>query len=739
MESNKIYEFDNFRLDTAERQLVHDGRPIALASKAFDLLVLLVRNNGHLLGKEDLYNAVWPGQIVEDSNLTVQISAIRRALGRGKYIDTVIGSGYRFSADVREVGSGYDDVILESETIRRVVIEEHRVEPDGAQDLAATAIEKIQPARPTSSRLRWLPLAVVVMALGVMGAYLLYRTRPQPIVDAAQQGEMTMKRLTDGKQLGAVTISPDGRLIAYIENSKLGAGTLFVQQIDTNTVRSVLEPAERTFGCVEFSPDSSLIYYIVFDERDPGGALYSVPFLGGAPKRILGKTGSCFSLSPDGKRVAFFRSNTELKRKYLMTAETDVPGREDALIDRPSDEWSFRMGLAWSPDAKMITIFADLDTKRPESRVMLHGIDTITLETKPLSSEELSNVGKMTWTHDGRNLLFVGKKGDGVNQLYRMEYPSGAVHRVTNDLETYGNFGLGVTADGSALVANIFEENAQIWSLENGADAKQAVRLTTGATDGRAGLAARSDTDVTFVARTNNGLEIETLTVGSDVRPLTTDTVPQRDVNASPDGRHIVYSSADDAGSHIYRMSAVDGSEVSQITFGNVRDTRPDVSPDGTWIAYASGEDGNEMVWKVPFNGGAPIKLTDFPCGSPVMSPDGRLIACEIRSNTRAKPSMIAIISSEGGPALKTFPILPFQFGAQTIRWSGDGKAIVFAKPDNGVMNLWQQPIDGSPPQQLTNFTDGVIWSFSLTRDGRRIFLSRGKSSVDVVQIRNFR
>src|SRR6266436_4702935 len=95
-----VYEFDNFRLDAAQRRLLRDGEPVPLSSKAFDLLLVLVENSGRLVEKEELYQRVWADQIVEESNLTVQMSAIRKAMGdrRGpqQYINTITGRGYRF-------------------------------------------------------------------------------------------------------------------------------------------------------------------------------------------------------------------------------------------------------------------------------------------------------------------------------------------------------------------------------------------------------------------------------------------------------------------------------------------------------------------------------------------------------------------------------------------------------------------------------------------------------------------
>ena len=76
-----IYQFDGFRLDPRERQLLRDGCPIPLTDKAFQTLLLLVRRSGHLVDKSELISAVWGETIVEEGNLAVTISIIRKKLG----------------------------------------------------------------------------------------------------------------------------------------------------------------------------------------------------------------------------------------------------------------------------------------------------------------------------------------------------------------------------------------------------------------------------------------------------------------------------------------------------------------------------------------------------------------------------------------------------------------------------------------------------------------------------------
>jgi DNA-binding winged helix-turn-helix (wHTH) protein len=103
----QIYEFGPYLLDSAERRLLRDGQIVPLTPKLLDLLLVLVRHSGHALSKDDLLHEVWSDAIVEENNLSVNISALRRLLDDDlevpRYIETVPRFGYRFRAPVREV------------------------------------------------------------------------------------------------------------------------------------------------------------------------------------------------------------------------------------------------------------------------------------------------------------------------------------------------------------------------------------------------------------------------------------------------------------------------------------------------------------------------------------------------------------------------------------------------------------------------------------------------------------
>src|SRR5215469_7086171 len=106
-ENNHLYEFCRFRFDPENHLLERDGGQISLTPKAFEILHVLVQNGSRLTTKEELMRRVWPDSFVEEANLTVNISALRKQLGETpdgqQYIETVPRKGYRFAVPVTQI------------------------------------------------------------------------------------------------------------------------------------------------------------------------------------------------------------------------------------------------------------------------------------------------------------------------------------------------------------------------------------------------------------------------------------------------------------------------------------------------------------------------------------------------------------------------------------------------------------------------------------------------------------
>lgn len=163
VESKHIYEFGPFSLIPSERQLLRDEAAISLKPKVFDLLVVLVENSGRLVEKQELMKRIWPDSFVEEANLSVTVSALRRALGEGpednRYVETVPRHGYRFVAGVTECS----ERIIPSATPADV----ERV--DSSDSIALP--------RPSFSRRVWAVALVVLLVGGSIAGLTLNRLR----------------------------------------------------------------------------------------------------------------------------------------------------------------------------------------------------------------------------------------------------------------------------------------------------------------------------------------------------------------------------------------------------------------------------------------------------------------------------------------------------------------------------------------------------------------------------------
>jgi DNA-binding winged helix-turn-helix (wHTH) protein len=169
-----VFRFGDFVLVPAERRLLRSGSPLALTGKAFDLLVTLVRQAGHLLTKDDLLSAVWPGVVVEEVNLSVNVSALRKALGAapgaGEWIETVPRQGYRFNAAVE-----VDDIA----TARVAALEDRSIQTD----VAVLSRIASAPAKLSRRTVALLVTGLCATALAVVGGMRwLGRRGPYPSV-----------------------------------------------------------------------------------------------------------------------------------------------------------------------------------------------------------------------------------------------------------------------------------------------------------------------------------------------------------------------------------------------------------------------------------------------------------------------------------------------------------------------------------------------------------------------------
>jgi DNA-binding winged helix-turn-helix (wHTH) protein/TolB-like protein len=161
LEVNHLYEFSRFRFDPENHLLESDGIPISLTPKCFEILLVLVQNGSRLTTKEELMRKVWPDSFVEEANLTVNISALRKQLGETpngqQYIETVPKKGYRFAVPVL-----HSQVVSQTANGRSVITaDDQEMLAPGENSPVATE----SPSGKSPERSGWLRPAIVILGL----------------------------------------------------------------------------------------------------------------------------------------------------------------------------------------------------------------------------------------------------------------------------------------------------------------------------------------------------------------------------------------------------------------------------------------------------------------------------------------------------------------------------------------------------------------------------------------------
>jgi eukaryotic-like serine/threonine-protein kinase len=175
----EIYEFGPFLLDPRERILSCDGAIVSLTPKALETLLCLVRNQGRVLTKDELLKQIWPDTFVEEVNLAVNISAIRKALGENpqdcRFIATVPGRGYRFIAEVRTV-------VNQAENNEKALTQSHAEPVETATEPERHEIEAPDDTPESPSRPFWVGGAIVVIVAAMVAGYFFFH-RPTKLTE----------------------------------------------------------------------------------------------------------------------------------------------------------------------------------------------------------------------------------------------------------------------------------------------------------------------------------------------------------------------------------------------------------------------------------------------------------------------------------------------------------------------------------------------------------------------------
>jgi len=570
-------------------------------------------------------------------------------------------------------------------------------------------------------------LAVFTLALAG-GGYGLYRLLNRSN-SAAPFQTMKIHRLSDTGGAVDAAVSPDGEFVAYLEE-EAGRQSLWLRQTSAASSVQIAPPAEGlSFGAPAFSPDGAFIYYLKAEKESARATLYRTPKLGGDERKLIADISlqdskDNFSLSPDGRQVAFIRLDASFNRALVITNMDG--GDERKLISRQLPEYV--TAAAWSPDGQTIACLAGTFGGKgsPHPRTVI-GVRVADGAAREIAPEGWIVIAGLDWLADSSGLVVSASEKNEIQQLWHLSYPGGATRRITNDLSDYASVSL--TANSSTLAAVQVNRFMNIWvAAPPGVRADNASQLThgIGRRDGDNDLSMTPDGKIIYPSLAGGNWDIWSVNADGSGNKQLTNVGASAFPSACADGRYIVFNSDRSEQNAIWRMD-VDGSNPKQLMGGG---SLPSCSPDGQWVIYYS----VGGLWKVPIDGGTPVKVPkpekDLTT-APVVSPDGKFIACNYVVGEPGAQFRIGVLPIEGGEPIKIFEVN--SYAIKPLGWTPDGRAITYIDTRAGVSNIWRLPLDGSAPAPVTNFNSGLIWSFALSRDGQRLALSRGTVNSDVV------
>lgn len=696
-----VYEFEGFRLDARRLMLYLDGQEVDLTPKVVETLLALVENAGRIVSKEELFERLWKGSFVDESNLTQNIYLLRKTLGDlpdGKpFIETFRRRGYRFNGE-----------FASSSQVQA------RNTASGAQvtNLYARAI---------------VLTAAAILAVGGIAVifYYSYNRRESGVRVTSARVNPTFVPVTPQSYTYSPSLAPDGRSIAYCRLEDDGQNTLEVKDLSSGKIAQLIPPAPKVCNHLQFSSDGANIFFV--DQRSRN-ILSVIPTAGGASRElIVGVTGP-YSLSPDDTHAAFITGRS------LVVADLNG-GSEQSLGERDGiSRWytSLTARPCWSPDGrKILTAGGYLD--RGERVAELISIDMSTGDEERVPVPRWSAITSVAWAGDGSGIFVTAREGlTSPAQTWRLSYPTGTPTRLTNDLESYSALAYSSGAKSLAAAKHVGATNVWIGDLNEPGNIRQ-LTFDDGEQTGRSGLALASDDRVLYSAEYSGNLDIWSVdTAGRDLKQLTSNAGDRNlRQQVTGDGKFIVFASSG-AGSKrtIWRMDA-DGGNRIQLTAGG--QDYPTSSPDGKWVYFAE-IPGRPSIRKVPIDGGEPVQVTgDYAATLPAISPDGSMMAFVHGVVDTPESGHIAVLKLDGSAPPKVFDATAFR---GILHWSPDGKSILYLT--KGSPNLWKLPIDGGEATQVTNFGVETIWNFALTAANNKIAISRGNARTEIVLISNF-
>jgi Tol biopolymer transport system component/DNA-binding winged helix-turn-helix (wHTH) protein len=407
-----------------------------------------------------------------------------------------------------------------------------------------------------------------------------------------------------------------------------------------------------------FSPDGTAVAFVWHKDGKRQGHIYVKQIGSEDPASLTHGAAEELSpaWSPDGRWIAFVRQDATHTSIVIIPA---IGGSEQEVYTLPTNHvWEYG-GLTWTPDGKSLIFPQQLDPQAPSSLVelTLEGRSVRQLTTPPKGWDG-------DWTPaispDGAKLAFIRGPEGSVHDIYMMKLPNGAPQRLTYD----GRLIVGLTwlTDSSELVFSSNRSGSiSLWRVS-----------------------AQGGTPEHEPAGGDNAYW----------------------PSISRQGNRLVYSHGNANWSILAANLGGNGAGTeAEILTSSEQDASPHVSPAGDKIAFQSWRSGSQEIWSARIDGSDPIQLTSAGAmaGSPSWSHSGNFIAFDARSNPFAK---IYVIDAHGGAPRQ---VTHGDFNTIVPSWSTDDHWIYFGSNRSGSWQIWKIPSDGSGPAQQVTTGGGMV------------------------------
>lgn len=554
-----------------------------------------------------------------------------------------------------------------------------------------------------------------------------------------------VSRLTDNGDAHIATVSPDGKLAAFVDTQD-GKSKLVVRQIATGGTVELVSPTEKGFMKPTFSTDGEFVYYT---QAEKGiGTLFRVTTLGGQSKQIAYDVDSSVKISSDGKQLAFIRHNPTDGGDTIFLMDEEGKNLKP-FINTKDVQFNRFVDIFWSNEGEKLYAVGDDNAKEIKEKTKLIAVN---LSDKKVSEpDELKILNDENWVgafnfqllKDNSGVIFIGKEEtDDSMQIWHLSFDKGEVRQVTTDTSDYDS--VSISDDGKTMVATKVDRISNLVSYDTtNKESKQIIGESRNLIGYRR-ITQMPDGKVLFSKRT--GKEINVFSInedGSNEKQLTSESKFNFNPNPTSDGKYIVFTSNRNGNYGIWRANA-DGSNPKQLTNStNARDAEIQIINEDRTVIFArqTNDGGKSKLMQVSIEGGEAKELLpelEYSVAAARVSPDRKklaYLAFKYDSKTSKFDANIHIVELNGEQVGKELKKLEFMLD-HNFDWSADGKSLTYIKRE-GNDNLWSVPIDSEKETQITNFNSDDLLAFLWGNKGEKIFMVRGNVNSDLVLIKD--